>query len=99
MNFKMFEDKNWFQLIRNRILRLSDGSVIKQDLLSTLLLINIFAYIIGTMNYIWNNGVDKIFQSFISHLLAFMFTINSFLISNLVKLMNFYIGNLLLFIS
>ena len=40
MNFKMFEDKNWFQLIRNRVLRLSDGSVIKQDLLSTLLLIN-----------------------------------------------------------
>jgi len=45
MNFKMFEDKNWFQLIRNRVLRLSDGSVIKQDLLSTLLLINFFAYL------------------------------------------------------
>lgn len=79
MNFKMFEDKNWFQLIRNRVLRLSDGSVMKQDLLSTLLLINVFAYVIGTMNYIWNHGVDKIFRLFISHLLAFMFTINSFL--------------------
>ena len=85
MNFKMFEDKNWFQLIRNKVLRLSDGSVIKQDLLSTLLLINVFAYIIGTMNYIWNNGVDKVFQSFISHLLAFMFTINSFLDFHLGK--------------
>ena len=40
MNFKMFEDKNWFQLIRNRVLRLSDGSVIKQDLLSNLSIVD-----------------------------------------------------------
>ncbi len=68
----MFEDKNWFQLIRNRVLRLSDGSIIKQDFLSTLLLINVFAYIIGTINFIWNSGVDKIFRSLISHMLTFI---------------------------
>ena len=79
MNFKMFEDKNWFQLIRNRVLRLSDGSVIKQDLLSTLLLINFFAYFIGTMKFIWNSGIDEIYRLSISHLLSLMFTINSFL--------------------
>lgn len=79
MNFKMFEDKNWFQLIRNRVLRLSNGSIIKQDFLSTLLLINVFAYIIGTMKFIWDSGVDKIFRLSISYLLSLMFTINSFL--------------------
>lgn len=79
MNFKMFEEKNWFQLIRNRVLRLSDGSIIKQDLLSTLLLINVFAYIIGTMKLIWNSGFDKFFRFTISYILSLMFTINSFL--------------------
>lgn len=79
MNLEMFEDKNLFQLIRNKVLRLSDGSVLKQDLLSTLILINVFTYLIGAINFFWNNGVDKIFQSFISHILALMFTINSFL--------------------
>lgn len=43
MNFEKFEDRNWFQLIRNRVIRISDGSIIKQDFLSTLLLINVIA--------------------------------------------------------
>lgn len=79
MNLEMFEDKNQFQLIRNRVMRLSDGSIIKQDLLSTLLLIKFLAYIIGTMTFIWNNGLNELFQSFISHLFSLLFTINSFL--------------------
>ena len=79
MNLEMFEDKNRFQLIRNRVMRLSDGSIMKQDLLSTLLLINVLAYIIGTMTFMWNNGLNELFQSFISHLFSLLFTINSFL--------------------
>ncbi|WP_195189791.1 beta-carotene 15,15'-monooxygenase [Streptococcus parasanguinis] len=79
MDFKMFEDRNWFQLIRNRVLRLSEGSIIKQDLLSTLLLINAFAYLIGIIKFMWNIGVDKIFRLTIPYILSLMFTINSFL--------------------
>lgn len=79
MNLEMFEDKNRFQLIRNRVMGLSDGSIIKQDLLSTLLLINVLTYIIGTMTFMWKSGLNELFQSFISVLLSVMFTINSFL--------------------
>ena len=79
MNIKMFEDRNWFQLFRNRVIRLSNGSIIKKDLLSTLLIVNVIAYIIGSMKFIWNIGLDKIFQNLISCSLSLMLTINSVL--------------------
>lgn len=79
MNDKMFEEKNLFQLFRNKVIRLSDSSIKKQDLLSTLLLINAFAYLIGIIKFMWNIGVDKIFRLTIPYILSLMFTINSFL--------------------
>ena len=78
MNFEKFEDRNWFQLIRNRVIRISDGSIIKQDFLSTLLLINVITYIIESMKFFWDTGINKLFLSFISILFSFIFTFNSF---------------------
>lgn len=43
MDFEKFEKNNWFQLIINRILRISDGNIVKQDLISGLLILTIFA--------------------------------------------------------
>lgn len=79
MDIKMFEDKNAFQLFRNRVIRLSNGSIKKQDLLSTLLLINYFSYIIGIITFVWDIGVGKMFQKVFPYLLSLLFTINSFL--------------------
>ena len=79
MDIKMFEDKNAFQLFRNRVIRLSNGSVKKQDLLSALLLINAFAYMIGIIKFMWDIGISKIFRWFFPYLLSLLFTINSFL--------------------
>lgn len=76
MNIGNFEEKNLFQLIRNRIIRLSNGSIIKQDLLSTLLLVYVIANVIGTMKFMWNGGLDKVFECFISSLLSLILNFN-----------------------
>ena len=55
MDFEKFEKNNWFQLIINRILRISDGNVVKQDLISGLLILTIFANIGGAIKFIYDN--------------------------------------------
>ena len=99
MNFEKFEDRNWFQLIRNRVIRISDGSIIKQDFLSTLLLINVITYIIESMKFFWDTGINKLFLSFISILFSFIFTFNSFFDFFLGKVVEPIFGNRLLFLS
>ena len=55
MDFEKFEKNNWFQLIINRILRISDGNIVKQDLISGLLILTIFANIGGALKFIYDN--------------------------------------------
>ena len=49
MDFEKFEKNNRFQLLRNKILRISDGDLVKKDLISGLMLLSIIAYILGTI--------------------------------------------------
>lgn len=79
MNIKMFEDRNWFQLTRNRVIRLSNGSIKKQDFLSTLLIVNAIVFIIEFMKFTFGNSFGKTFQILISFLVSSMLSINSLL--------------------
>ncbi len=78
MNFGLFEKRNWFQLVRNRIIRVSDGSVAKQDFFSTLLLLGVFSYMVGGIKFLWDNGINEFVNLILSYLLSIMFNINSF---------------------
>lgn len=77
MNIKLFEDRNWFQLIRNKVIRLSNGSIRKQDFLSILMIVNVIVFIIGIMKSTFGNSFGKIFQILISFLISLMLSINS----------------------
>ena len=55
MDFEKFEKNNWFQLIINRILRISNGNIVKQDLISGFLILTIFANIGGALKFIYDN--------------------------------------------
>ncbi|MCO7179448.1 beta-carotene 15,15'-monooxygenase [Streptococcus gallolyticus] len=78
MDFELFEKRNWFQLVRNRIIRVSDGSVAKQDFFSTLLLLGVFSYMVGGIKFLWDNGINEFVNLMLSYLLSIMFNINSF---------------------
>ena len=65
-----FEKNNWFQIIRNRILRMSDGNIVKQDLISGLMILTIIAYMGGTINFLWEIFLGDIIKFFISNILV-----------------------------
>lgn len=85
MDFELFEKRNWFQLVRNRIIRVSDGSVARQDFFSTLLLLCVFSYMVGGIKFLWDNGINEFVNWMLSYLLSIMFNINSFV--------DYFLGN------
>lgn len=79
-----FEKNNWFQIIRNRILRMSDGNIVKQDLISGLMILIIIAYMGGTINFLWEMFLGDIIKFFISNILV--------LARNAESILNYFLG-------
>lgn len=84
MDFKKFEKNNKFQLIRNKILRISDGDLVKQDLISGLMLLSVIAYILGTIKFFWDNLLVILFNDLINYATVFH--------TNIKQLLNYLIG-------
>ena len=79
-----FEKNNWFQIIRNRILRMCDGNIVKQDLISGLMILIIIAYMGGTINFLWEMFLGDIIKFFISNILV--------LARNAESILNYFLG-------
>ena len=79
-----FENNNWFQVIRNRILRMSDGNIVKQDLISGLMILTIIAYMSGTIYFLWEIFLGDIIKFFISNILV--------LVRNAESILNYFLG-------
>ena len=73
MDFEKFEKNNRFQLLRNKILRISDGDLVKKDLISGLMLLSIIAYILGTIKFLWDNLLAVLFNDLIMTALLMMY--------------------------
>ena len=84
MDLNKFEKNNWFQLIRNRIIRISDGSIIKQDLISGLMLLSIMSWILGTVKFFWDIILVNLFNDLITYAIMFH--------RNVEQLLNAYLG-------
>lgn len=84
MDFKKFEKNNKFQLIRNKILRISDGDLVKQDFISGLMLLSVIAYILGTIKFFWDNLLVVLFNDLINYATVFH--------TNIKQLLNYLIG-------
>ena len=79
MDFEKFEKNNRFQLLRNKILRISDGDLVKKDLISGLMLLSVIAYILGTIKFFWDNFLAVLFNDLIIY-------------ANIKQLLNYLIG-------
>lgn len=79
MDFEKFEKNNRFQLIRNKILRISDGKLVKQDLISGLMLLSVIAYILGTIKFFWDNLLVVLFNDLIIYATVFHTSIKQLL--------------------
>ena len=84
MDFEKFEKNNRFQLLRNKILRISDGDLVKKDLISGLMLLSIIAYILGTIKFLWDNLLAVLFNDLIIYATV--------LHANIKQLLNYLIG-------
>lgn len=84
MDFEKFEKNNRFQLLRNKILRISDGDLVKKDLISGLMLLSIIAYILGTIKFFWDNLLAALFNDLIIYATV--------LHTNIKQLLNYLIG-------
>lgn len=84
MDFEKFEKNNRFQLLRNKILRISDGDLVKKDLISGLMLLSIIAYILGTIKFFWDNLLAVLFNDLIIYATV--------LHTNIKQLLNYLIG-------
>ena len=84
MDFEKFEKNNRFQLIRNKILRISDGKLVKQDLISGLMLLSVIAYMLGTIKFFWDNFFAVLFND--------LFIYGTVLHTNIKQLLNYLIG-------
>lgn len=84
MDFEKFEKNNRFQLLRNKILRISDGDLVKKDLISGLMLLSIIAYILGTIKFLWDNLLAVLFNDLIIYATV--------LHTNIKQLLNYLIG-------
>lgn len=84
MDFEKFEKNNKFQLIRNKILRISDGDLVKQDLISGLMLLSVIAYILGTIKFFWDNLLEVLFNDVINYAIVFH--------TNIKQVLNYLIG-------
>lgn len=84
MDFEKFEKNNRFQLLRNKILRISDGDLVKKDLISGLMLLSIIAYILGTIKFLWDNLLTVLFNDLIIYATV--------LHANIKQLLNYLIG-------
>lgn len=85
MDFEKFEKNNRFQLLRNKILRISDGDLVKKDLISGLMLLTIIAYILGTIKFFWDNFFAVLFNDLIIYATV--------LHINIKQLLNYLIGD------
>ena len=84
MDFEKFEKNNRFQLQRNKILRISDGDLVKKDLISGLMLLSVIAYILGTIKFFWDNFLAVLFNDLIIYATVFH--------TNIKQLLNYLIG-------
>ncbi|MBV7365730.1 MULTISPECIES: beta-carotene 15,15'-monooxygenase [Streptococcus] len=84
MDFEKFEKNNRFQLLRNKILRISDGDLVKKDLISGLMLLSVIAYILGTIKFFWDNFLAVLFNDLIIYATV--------LHTNIKQLLNYLIG-------